>query len=106
MYTNHCYYHHYAKLHLTVKSLFTVVFPAVKITSMVVSLYSVIVLVVDYPMYENPVIFKYILAIGPSALKPIIDLFAVNCVSVQLFKSSSLIISLSPHLNTLASKLP
>ena len=84
-----------------------VVFPVVKIPYMAVSLYNVILLVVGNPMYEKPLTFKYILATGSSVLKSIMDPFAVNCVSVKAFKSSSLRNTFySPHLNTLASKLP
>ena len=83
-----------------------VVFPVVKIPYMVVSLYNVILLVVDNPMCEKPLTFKYIFATDSSVLKPILDSFAVNCVSVKAFKSSSLIMFISPHLNTLASELP
>ena len=49
--------------------------------------------------------FKFISAYGSSVLKPIIDPLAVNSVGVKAFKSSSLIVFISPHLNTLASKL-
>ena len=83
-----------------------VVFPVVKHPSMVVSLYNnVMLLVVDNPMYENPLAFNYILANDSPVLKAIIYVFAVNCVSVKAFKLSSLITFISPHLNTLASKL-
>ena len=83
----------YVKLPVTVKSPFMVVFPHVKIKYMAVSLYNVIVLVADNPMYEKSLTFKYILANDSSVLKSIIGSFAVNCVSAKVFKSSSLIIS-------------
>ena len=43
----------YVKLPVTVKSPFMVVFPVVKSLSVVVSLYNVILLVVDNPMYAK-----------------------------------------------------
>ena len=52
----------YGKLPVTVKSQFMVVCPIVKIPFMVVSLYNVVLLVADNPMYEKPLTFKYILA--------------------------------------------
>ena len=64
-----------------------------------------VLLVADNPMYEKPLTLKYILANDISVLKSIIYSFVVNCVSVKAFKSSSLIIFISPHLNTLASQL-
>ena len=82
-----------------------VVFPVVNIQYMVVYSYNVILLVVDSPMYETPLTFKHILSNDSSVLKSIIGSFAVNCVSVKAFKSWSLIVVISPHLNTLASKL-
>ena len=49
------------KLHVTVKYPFKVAFPVVKIPSMAVSLYNVILLVVGHPMYEKPLTVKYTL---------------------------------------------
>ena len=63
-------------------------------------------LVVDNLVYEKPFTFKYILTNDYMVLMPVINSFALNCVSVKAVKSSSLIILISPHLNTFASKLP
>ena len=86
---------------VSVKSPFMVVFPVVKVPSMVVSLYNVTLLVVCNPMCETPLAFKYILATGSSVLKSIIDSFAVNGVSVKAFKSSPLTVFIPPHQNAL-----
>ena len=83
------------------RTLLTSKFPLI-----VVSLYNVIFLVVDNPMYEKPLTFKHILANDISVLKSIIYAFAVNCVSAKAFESPSLIIIISAPLNTSASKLP
>ena len=48
------------------------------------SLYTIIILlVVDNPMYEVPLKFKYILANDSSVLKSIMLSFAASCVSVK-----------------------
>ena len=59
-----------------------VVFPVLKIPSMVVSLYTVILLVVGNPMYGKPLTVKYILANDSSVLNSIIYINLQLIVSV------------------------